>query len=414
MEKEKDHGSGVCAIPFFERNNYFYSKLMTVRDFFAEQRYFNEKRWLMNRMISGWGVVCGLDVTFDPQHRALIVSPGLAIDSHGREILICEDQMVKLEMLEPPCEPRQGDEENGEQHLALCLEYHECKTEPVQLTSMACGGEERHEFNRIRDSFKLRLRHLADVHLEPTFGKLCPLSYNKEHDPDLLVHEYLCRKLKSGCSECHENGCLILAKSTLYTGPQIPENPRVLVDPCYKRKLVYNNPLLFDLINCYHGDLPHIIDFSWKAEHAQEEIKWDDFEKIVNEGFTVHFDRAMDPTTINRHSFLVAVMTQEEETGSRLLKYVPAEKIEYFDDNADPRATFFIDERWKADELKAYSKIRNHGADFEVTLYGSLILDVSGKALDGEYIAAKFPTGNGVQGGNFVSWFSVQKYRSPK
>ncbi|RIK74672.1 hypothetical protein DCC62_14805, partial [candidate division KSB1 bacterium] len=65
MEKEKDHGSGVCAIPFFERNNYFYSKLMTVRDFFAEQRYFNEKRWLMNRMISGWGVVCGLDVIYD-------------------------------------------------------------------------------------------------------------------------------------------------------------------------------------------------------------------------------------------------------------------------------------------------------------------------------------------------------------
>lgn len=33
MEEEKDKKCGVCKKPNFERNNYFYGKLMTVRDF---------------------------------------------------------------------------------------------------------------------------------------------------------------------------------------------------------------------------------------------------------------------------------------------------------------------------------------------------------------------------------------------
>ena len=59
MKEEQERPLGICGISN-ERNNYYYGKLMTVRDFLDEQRYFNEKRWLINRMISGWGVVCGL------------------------------------------------------------------------------------------------------------------------------------------------------------------------------------------------------------------------------------------------------------------------------------------------------------------------------------------------------------------
>ena len=46
----------------FERNRYFYGKLLTVRDFEVEQRYFIEKQRLINRLIHGVGVVCGLKV----------------------------------------------------------------------------------------------------------------------------------------------------------------------------------------------------------------------------------------------------------------------------------------------------------------------------------------------------------------
>jgi len=42
-----------------ERNRYFYGKMLTARDFETEQRYFNNKRRLLNRTLYGAGVVCG-------------------------------------------------------------------------------------------------------------------------------------------------------------------------------------------------------------------------------------------------------------------------------------------------------------------------------------------------------------------
>ena len=46
----------------FERNRYFYGKLLTVRDFMAEQTYLADKRRLTNRLLFGSGVVAGLQV----------------------------------------------------------------------------------------------------------------------------------------------------------------------------------------------------------------------------------------------------------------------------------------------------------------------------------------------------------------
>lgn len=39
-----------------ERNNYFYGKLLTVRDFQREQEYNNEKAVLKNKFIYGSGI----------------------------------------------------------------------------------------------------------------------------------------------------------------------------------------------------------------------------------------------------------------------------------------------------------------------------------------------------------------------
>lgn len=44
----------------FERNRYFYGKLLSVDDFDAEQRYMNDKRRMLNRFLHGavWCVDC--------------------------------------------------------------------------------------------------------------------------------------------------------------------------------------------------------------------------------------------------------------------------------------------------------------------------------------------------------------------
>ena len=72
------------------------------------------------------------------------------------------------------------------------------------------------------------------------------------------------------------------------------------------------------------------------------------------------------------------------------------------------RAIFYVDDNWLKDELLAEnSEIVNGIARVEISLRGSLILGENGKALDGEFIANEFPTGNRVEGGDFVSCFPV-------
>src|SRR5919205_115235 len=75
-----------------DRNRYFYGKLMTVRDFLREQEYFNGKRWLINRLLFGSGVACGLEVAPVPAEGKTVIDiqRGVAIDPIGREITVSE------------------------------------------------------------------------------------------------------------------------------------------------------------------------------------------------------------------------------------------------------------------------------------------------------------------------------------
>ena len=66
----------------FERNRYFYGKLLTVRDFEVEQRYHCSKRALLNRLLHGSGVVCGLGVTASDE-STLMIESGMALDYQG-------------------------------------------------------------------------------------------------------------------------------------------------------------------------------------------------------------------------------------------------------------------------------------------------------------------------------------------
>ena len=71
----------IDALAAPERNRYFYGMLMDVERFDKDQRYFNRKRQLLNRLAVGPGVLCGLGLTFDG--TALALAPGVAIDGAG-------------------------------------------------------------------------------------------------------------------------------------------------------------------------------------------------------------------------------------------------------------------------------------------------------------------------------------------
>ena len=132
----------------FERNRYFYGKLLTVRDFEVEQRYHCTKRELLNRLVHGAGVVCGLGVTASDE-STLIIESGMALDYQGREIIVPEPLFRKLQMLEG--------QENlpGKKDAYLCLTYAEEDVEPVNATGAEVGAQR--QFDLTREGYRLFL-----------------------------------------------------------------------------------------------------------------------------------------------------------------------------------------------------------------------------------------------------------------
>ena len=455
MPPQKDSKCGVCATPDFERNNYFYGKQFTVRDLLQEQSYFNEKRRLVNRMVLGWGVVCGLDVDWEPEKREFIVQTGMALDCCGREIIVCGPQRVAFEDYEEQYRDARGKAEQ-EGKFVLCLEYDECHAEPVELPAVGCDDEERTEFNRVRDGFKLRIKKWEDAcPKQPYGGDVCLDRF--KHDaatapetPDCgteTIHQHLCRHLKKDCPECEGCDCVVLA--TIYvrrtTGYPPPggyqqyeqgagqeerteyeqqeqygkgagqESLKVELDTCTDRRLVYNNSLLYDLIHCHHGDLPHIVDFNWRRHtYPAREVEIETFLRMMRDGLTVYFDQEMEEASLNPHTFIVSYLHRESGTGAFIEKRIPVKEIRTGRDKNCYTATFTAMEVWIENELKAPdSELRadtryEPGVNVQITLRGSRIWSREGKkGLDGEYLADKLPTGNGTQGGDFIDWFRV-------
>jgi hypothetical protein len=78
-----------------ERPRFFTGQLLTADDFQQEQDYFRDKSRLHNRFLHGWGIVAGLDVTVD-QGTTVAVSPGLALDCAGNELVLPEPERISL------------------------------------------------------------------------------------------------------------------------------------------------------------------------------------------------------------------------------------------------------------------------------------------------------------------------------
>jgi hypothetical protein len=100
----KDEQKDVACenFPTFARNLYFYGKLLSLSDFQMEQSYFVNKQRLINRLIHGAGVICGLVTSkaTDPSSE-IRISAGVALDSCGREIVVPSLKPIDLKKYLP-------------------------------------------------------------------------------------------------------------------------------------------------------------------------------------------------------------------------------------------------------------------------------------------------------------------------
>lgn len=222
----------------FERNKYFYGKLMTVRDFEAEQSYFNRKRYLLNRLISGVGIVCGLEVVelIEPETEGgnykVKINPGVAIDCYGNEIVVGEEYAGKELEIEGKL--------NGDSNY-LYIRYNKCETESVPVLSSASNCNEICCNNKVKEIFKLEIAHdapeikaMKDKIEELSKGTLNTQSYFREHF-----------KGCQGCLDTDNLGVLLAI---------INEDLTIHEDTYKYRSLVYNNLLIYDILNSHISD----------------------------------------------------------------------------------------------------------------------------------------------------------------
>jgi hypothetical protein len=163
----------VCAnlsnLDPYKRVNYVNGLVLGADDLVQEQLYHLEKNRLHNRLLHGYGTLCGLSVDLsDPgDGPRLTVAPGVAVDPRGRAIRVPEAYCANLTAwlqshaaevqdrlaASPPLSPP----EPLSLYLVLC--HRECETDEVPIPGGPCKTLEASSVaSRIQDAFELALR----------------------------------------------------------------------------------------------------------------------------------------------------------------------------------------------------------------------------------------------------------------
>ena len=167
----------------FERNNYFYGKLLTSRDFEDEQNYMNNKRRLINRVLHGAGIVYGLDVVAVDE-SSVVIQSGLALDSSGREIVVPSTQVVKLSTI-------RGYSDLKTSSVCRGIAYAEEKTEPVYAVMNKDADAQERQYNHLKEGYELFLQDSRDCVREPKKEDEYIAWKVLYQDDDLRITQYL-------------------------------------------------------------------------------------------------------------------------------------------------------------------------------------------------------------------------------
>jgi hypothetical protein len=176
-----------------ERVRYFPRQLITADDLTQEQDYLRAKLRRHNRLLHGWGVVCGCEVVPGGEW-SVTVGPGYVLAPTGDEILIPGPVTVDLRaqdvdgnaagscsgVLDPWCSPIRGDRAAGVD-VYVAVGYDECMSRPVRVQGAGCGCDDGGcEHSRVRDGYAIRV--LTEEELpafyrpmpSPPAGPACP------------------------------------------------------------------------------------------------------------------------------------------------------------------------------------------------------------------------------------------------
>lgn len=154
-----------------ERTRFFARQLITPDDLIQDQIYYRDKLRRHNRLLHGWGVVCGVRIRKGQGDCDIVIEPGYILGPYGDEIFIDQEITVNLcqqgtdgnaispcsDMTDPWCSNIRVDR-RADQPYYLAIRYAECQTRPVRVVGTSCGCNEMEcEYSRIRDSYAIKL-----------------------------------------------------------------------------------------------------------------------------------------------------------------------------------------------------------------------------------------------------------------
>jgi hypothetical protein len=232
-----------------KRNRFYYGKLMDAHHFRLETDYLNEKRWFLNRLVSGYGVVCGLNILPGCNPKEIIVNAGFAIDKWGREMIVPESKTVVIpaELWSWESEAKQNEcDDDRYIHVLLC--YHECESDPAPVLVGDCSqGPCTNGAIQERYSVRFQRGRVEGVSLECTLQHVV----SGRH----IDYCALARHVSQECSEPANDPCIPLANIRLRKEADKSPCSQDDIDICI-RPIVFTNDLLFNLLICLLSDAP--------------------------------------------------------------------------------------------------------------------------------------------------------------
>lgn len=161
LDHKKINSCLPCGLHTPARNTYFDGKLLTSRDFQAEQDYNRGHRQMHNALLHGTGVVCGLQLVQHPtqscRDKFMVLEPGMALDCCGQEIIVSEPVLVRIaKATDPDTNPDLAEALTGEKHLFIAIRRCDEGAEPLPVLLPGCDGESgATEFGRVLEGYEI-------------------------------------------------------------------------------------------------------------------------------------------------------------------------------------------------------------------------------------------------------------------
>ncbi len=232
----------VLAAP--ERNRYFYGLMMDEGRFRKDQDYFNRKRYLLNRFVTGTGVVCGLDLNWDNTKQLLTIKAGLAIDRIGREIVVPADTAVDVTQLTDATGKATGPTPAGATIL-IALAYAEKAIDPVPVLVPDCDNPGACAASTTEETFAVVITVAAGP---PPAIPGCVLG-SFPLPPGAPLQQAIAKQIANAYSSAPADTSIVLGRLDLTAGT---------LDAVSDRPVVYDNALLYQLLVCLASQVAQV------------------------------------------------------------------------------------------------------------------------------------------------------------